>query len=178
MPRHGIAGRHARRRRSGGGSGMPIRPGGRPRAGGSVAVNRVVGIGSVSASGGRRNRRPPRTRARVSAQPRLEKEFPAAVRAATSCSFRRGVARTSGSVHACAVRLYGASCSARRGGGDGVNGDRGVGVGFHPGARKYVATHCRSLGSGPIVVPLLRQFAAAILQDEWCHPSRATGKER
>jgi len=48
-----------------------------------------------------------RRSARVSAQPTLHKNLPVPVRAATSCSFSRGVRRISGSARACAARLYG-----------------------------------------------------------------------
>ena len=169
-------------RRTVGGVGVPTRPGGRRRAAGSAAVNRVAAIGSGSASGGRRSkplpRKPPRPSARVSAQPTLRKNLLVPVRAATSCSFLRGVRLVNGSVRACAVRLYGESCSARRGGDDGVKGGRRVVAGFRPGGRKYVAAYFRPLPCGPRIVPSLRRVAAAILPKRTMSGSRATGKER
>lgn len=170
MPRRGIAVRHVGMRQIAGDVGVPTRPGGRRRVAGIAAVNRVAGIGSGSASGGRRKKlllRNPRGRsARVSAQPILRKKFLAPVRAVTSCLFLRGVVLISNSVRACAARLYGVSSSVKRGGDGGVKAVRGVIAGFRPGARKYVVAHCRSLACGPIVVPRLRRIAAAILQNE------------
>ena len=162
MPSRGIAVRCVRMQRTAGGVGVPARPGGTRRVGASAAVNRVVGIASGSASGGKRSR-PPRQSARVSAQPTLQKNLLVPVRAATSCSFPRGSALINNSVRAYAVRLYGESSSVRRGGAGGAKAIRGVVAGFHPGARKYVAAHCRPLACGPIVVPLRRQSAAVIL---------------
>jgi len=127
--------------------GVPPRSGGRRKGAGSAVAAKVAGTASGCASGGRRSRpllkRPPRPSARVSAQPMLWKNLPVPGRAATSCSFPRGAVRISGSARACAVRLYGESSSARRGGGDGVNGGRGVAVGL-----KYVAAYCRPLPAG------------------------------
>ena len=82
-------------------------------------------------------------------QPTLRKNLLVPVRAATYCSLLRGVRLVNGSVRACAVRLYGASCSARRDGDGGVKGHRGVVAGFRPGARKYVVTYFRPLPCGP-----------------------------
>ena len=182
MPSRGIAVRRVRMQRTVGGIGVPTRPGGRRRVAASAAVNRVAGIASGSASGGRRNRplprKPRRRSARVSAQPRLRKNLLVPVRAVTSCSFPRGVVPISGSVRAYAVRLYGESSSVRRGGDGGVNGVRGVVAGFRPGARKYVAAYCRSLACGPIVVPLLRRICGSNSPKRMVSGSRATGKER
>jgi hypothetical protein len=174
MPRRGIAVRRVRMRQIAGDVGMPTRPGGRRRVAGIAAVNRTAGIGSGSASGGRRKkkllkkllRNPRRRSARVSAQPILRKKFLAPVRAVMSCLFLRSVVLISNSVRACAARLYGVSSSARRGGDGGVKAVRGIAAGFHPGARKYVVAHCRSLACGPIVVPPLRRIAAALFQNE------------
>ena len=169
-------------RQTAGGVGVPARPGGRRRVAGSAAVSRVAGIGSGSASGGRRSRplprKPPRRSARVSAQPMLRKNLLVPVRAATSCSFPRGVRLINDSVRACAVRLYGESSSARRDGDGGVKAVRGVAAGFRPGARKYVVAYCRPLPCGPRIVPSLRRDCGSNSPKRTMSGSRATGKER
>jgi hypothetical protein len=177
----GTAVRHVSRKPGDGGGGVPAGLGGRRKVGGSAAAGRVVGIAGGCASGARRSRlparSPPRGSARASAQPMLWKNFPALVRAATSCSLLRGGALTSGSVRACAARHYGECSSVRRGGGGGVNGGRAVVVGFRPGARKYVAAYCRPPPCGPMVARSL-PLAAAILPRRLLFGPRATGKER
>ena len=178
--RRGIAVGCVSKRQDDGVLGVPARPGGRRKGAGSAVAARVAGIGSGYVSGGTRQplKRPPRASARVSAQPRVWKNLPVPGRDATSCLFPRGAARISGSVRACAVRLYGACSSARPGGGGGVNGGRAVGGGFHRGARKYVVAHCRSLAFGPIVADSAVAIAAAILQESVVRGSRETGRQR
>ena len=56
MPRRDIAVRRVGRPQTAGDIGVPTRPGGRRRVAASAAVNRVVGIGSGPANGGRRSK--------------------------------------------------------------------------------------------------------------------------
>ena len=126
--------------------GVPIRSGGRRKAAGSAAVNRASAIGSMSANGGMPStslppHRPLRRRARASAQPTLRKHLLVPAQAATCCSSPCGVGLVNTTVRACAVKLYGAFCSAKRGGDGGVKGGRPVAVGFHPGGTKYVVPY-------------------------------------
>jgi len=116
---------------------------------GSAAVNRVAAIGNGSASGEKPNKRQPRKSlkrsARVSAQAMLRKNLLVPVRVVTCCSFPRGARLVSDSVRAYAVRLYGESCSVRRGGDGDAKAIREIVAGFPLGARKYVAAYSRSL---------------------------------
>jgi hypothetical protein len=180
----GIAVRRVNRKPGGGGGGgggVPAGPGGRRNVGGSAAAGRVVGIAGGCVSGVRRSRlparSPPRGSARASAQPMVWKNFPAPVRAATSCSFLRDGALISGSVRAYVARPCGACSSARRDGDGGGNGGRAVVVGFRRGARRYVAAYCRPPACGPMVARSL-PLVAAILARRFLFRSRATGKDR
>jgi hypothetical protein len=172
MRRRGIAARPVSGRRSGGGRGVQGRRGGGRHRAGSAVASRVAAIVNGCVSGGKRSEPPqpkrPSSRARASAQPRGERNFPAPVRAATSCSFSRRAAQGSDSVRACAARLCGELCNARRVGVGGGKEGRAVVGGFRPGVRKYVAAYCRPVACGPMVVPSRPGFLAAIVQDEWC----------
>jgi hypothetical protein len=145
---------------------VPGGAGGRRRQGARAAAGRVAGIESGCVSGASRSRRRSsrqrRSPARVSAQPRLLKNLPVPDPAVTNCLSQGGVRRISGSVRACAVKLYGASCSARQDGGDGGKGGRRLVVGFRLGGRKYVAEYCRPRPGGPIVVQRRAHPGAAI----------------
>jgi hypothetical protein len=180
MRRRGIAACRVSGRRSGGGRGVQGRRGGRRNRAGSAVASRVAAIVKGCVSGGKRSRLPqpkrPSSRARASAQPRGERNFPAPVRAATSCSFSRRAAQGSDSVRACAARLCGAFYNARRAGGGGGKEGRAVIGGFRPGVRKYVAAYCRPVACGPMVVPSRPGFLAAIVQDEWCRAYGQAGE--
>jgi hypothetical protein len=165
-------------RRSGGVHGVPRRGGGRRNRADSAATNRIAAIANGCASGGRRlPRRPPRQRARVSAQRRFRKDFPVLVRDATSCFFLRGVALTSDSVRACAARLCGAFCSAKRDGGGDANGGCPADGESRPGGRKYVAAYGRPLACG-LSLFRCRGFGGSNSPSRWLSGSREAGEDR
>jgi len=161
----GIVAPPARRRRSGGVPGVRGRYGGRPKRGRRAGVSRVAGIGSGFVSGEKRSSPRPKSRARVSAQPSLEKNLRVPVRAAMTCSSGRRARHISDSVRACAARLYGEFSSGRRGGPSVGNTAPATASGL---PRNAKSTSSRIVGPrrAGLGYSLLPHLAARICQDK------------